>query len=74
VYTRDIGESCCVVRFTGISPENLDLQASSYMASLRNGNALVSISLGGNFPEKEMTSSMDHFLAEMDAQTQSYAE
>ena len=65
----DFGESCYVLRLLEMSPDNLGIQASTRSARLRNGRAVVHISLAGNFPELEMTRVMDHFLSEVDART-----
>ena len=74
LYFRDFGENCYVLRLVATSPDNLRVQASGYSARLRNGRAIVDISLAGNFPESEMTKVMDHFLSEMDARTNIFFE
>ena len=75
VYTRDFGDNCYVINIKGRTeiPES----AFSYTglnASLRNGNAIVLMGIGGNFTPEEFQGELDRFLSEMDIRTAFFRE
>jgi len=75
VYTRDFGDNCYVVNIKGQA--EIPEAAFSYTglnASLRNGNAVVLIGIGGNFTPEEFQGELDRFLSEMDARTAFFRE
>ncbi|MCX5726998.1 MAG: hypothetical protein NT030_07540, partial [Candidatus Saganbacteria bacterium] len=70
VYTRDFGDNCYVVNMKGdFKLPEMSFPASNLQACLRNGNAVVTIGLGGNFTSEQMKRELDLFLSEMDART-----
>jgi len=75
VYTRDFGDNCYVINIKGRA--EIPEAAFSYTglnASLRNGNALVLMGIGGNFTPEQFQGELDHFLSEMDARTAFFRE
>ena len=60
------GDNSYVIRIGGVSPEAMGLQMGVYTGWIRNGRAVVEVSMGGNFPEARMTEAMKSFLTEMD--------
>lgn len=70
VYTRDFGDNCYVVNMKGdIKLPELTMPATNLQAYLRNGNAIVTIGLGGNYTSEAMKKDLDLFLSDMDART-----
>ena len=67
IQPRSFGDNSYVIRFTGVTPDMLGAQGSLYSAWLRKGNVLISIEMGGNFPEKFMADAMNKFLGEAEA-------
>lgn len=75
VYTRDFGDNCYVVSMKGdISLPELTMPATNLQAYLRNGNAIVTIGLGGNYTSEAMKKELDLFLSKMDARTAFFRE
>jgi hypothetical protein len=75
VYRRDFGDNCYVINIKGRAemPE-LTFSYAGLNASLRNGNAVVLMGLGGNFTPEQFQKELDHFLSEMDARTAFFRE
>lgn len=70
VYTRDFGDNCYVVSMKGdINLPELTMPATNLQAYLRNGNAVVTVGLGGNYTADQMKKELDLFLSDMDART-----
>jgi hypothetical protein len=67
------GDNSYVIRLGGVSPEAMGLQMGVYTGWIRNGRAMVEVSMGGNFPEARMTDAMKSFLTEMDKSTRGFA-
>ncbi|MBE0479224.1 hypothetical protein IBX65_08970, partial [Candidatus Aerophobetes bacterium] len=75
VYTRDFGDNCYVVNLKGhIETVEYAFPFADINACLRNGNAVVFISLSGNFTQQQFKEELDHFLSEMDARTAFFRE
>jgi len=78
VSLRDIGDNSYVIALEGV----VDLPAeyssvfpiSVFNANLRNGTAVVTISLQGNFRPEQFREELDRFLSEMDARTAFFRE
>ena len=66
------GDNAYIIRITGVSPDASGLKVGLYNAWIRQGNAMAEISLGGNFPEKEMDVEIARFMREIDAKISSY--
>jgi len=75
IYTRDFGDNCYVINIKGRA--EIPEAAFSYTglnASLRNGNAVVLMGIGGNFTPEQFQKELDHYLSEMDARTAFFRE
>jgi hypothetical protein len=68
------GDNSYVIRIGGVSPEAMGLEMGMYTGWIRNGRALVEVTMGGNFPEARMTEAMKSFLTEMDKSTRGFAQ
>jgi hypothetical protein len=70
VYTRNFGDNCYVVNMKGdINLPELTMPATNLQAYLRNGNAIVTIGLGGNYTAETLKKDLDLFLSQMDSKT-----
>ena len=77
VYTRDFGDNCYVINNEAKIPlkgQGPKIHIAGFNAFLRNGNAVVTIGLAGNFKQEDFRKEMDHFLSEMDARTAFFRE
>jgi hypothetical protein len=70
VYTRNFGDNCYVIHMKGnINLPEFTMAATNLQSSLRNGNAIVFVGLGGNYPPEKLKGELDLFLSNMDAKT-----
>jgi hypothetical protein len=72
VENPKFGDNAYIIRVGGVSPEAAGLKVGMYNAWIRQGNAMAEISLGGNFPEKEMDVEVARFMREIDAKISSF--
>lgn len=69
-YTRDFGDNCYVINMKGdINLPEFTMPAANLQAYLRNGTAIVTVGLGGNYTAETMKKELDLFLSRMDAKT-----
>lgn len=75
VYTRDFGDNCYVTNMSGtFDLLEMEMPFTALNASLRNGNAIVLMSIGGSFTPEQKKSELDVFLSALDARTAFFRE
>jgi hypothetical protein len=78
VYLRDMGVNSYVIRLGGIAKQleksGADFPYGVLNASLRNGNYVTHIILGGNFSEQQLRDELDRFMGLMHAKTERFQE
>ena len=67
IESKQFGDNCYVIRFTGVTPDQLGAQSALNCGWLRKGNVCISVEASGNFPEQAMADAMNLFLKEIDA-------
>jgi hypothetical protein len=78
VIPRDYGDDCYMILLDGGFPKNRGRETrsiSAYNACLRNGNAVVHITLAAQrYPGDALRAELDRFLCELDARTAFFRE
>ena len=77
VYPHDFGDNCYSIQLEGkVSDKHIKtaVPVAAYNASLRNGSAIVLISMMGNVSLAQWKNDLDRVLSTMDARTASFRE
>ena len=71
--TRELGDNGWLLAIN-MPDLGLPVKLASYHARVRNGNAVVNITMSGTYPKAWMTKQLDFFLTAMDERTLVYRE
>ena len=71
--TRELGDNGWLLAIN-MPDLGLPVKLASYHARVRNGNAVVNITMSGTYPKAWMTKQLDFFLTAMDERTEVYRE